>query len=80
MHSCEHVSSQVLFLGLASSFETRQKFCHIYLLYDNGLEWLRGDLVCPDPTVTGYSALAILNGDANRYDRVVARGEGLARA
>lgn len=69
----------MLFFKLAKSSETSQNFCHRYLLYDTGLEWLRMGLVCPDPTVKGYSALDMTNGDANRYERVVARGEGLAR-
>ena len=53
MHSVNTYQVKCSFLKLAKSSETRQKFCHIYLLYDNGLEWLRGDLVCPDPTVKG---------------------------
>jgi hypothetical protein len=80
MHSVNKYQVECSFLNWPSHLRRDKNFCHMYLLlYDNGLKWLRVGSVCPDPTVKGHSALDMTNGDANGYERVVARGEGLVR-
>jgi hypothetical protein len=82
MHSVNTYYVECSFLNWPSHLRRDKNFCHMYLLlYDDGLEWLRGNLFAQTrpSKVRLFGLLDMTNGKANGYERVIARGEGLVR-